>query len=112
MASPTGYLYRVAFNLHRRGFRRAIKSLVQGRSSVQDPISQLDETAAIRQDVRLALASVSKEQREILVLREWLDLGAEDIGAILRISPSTARVRLHRARASLRERLGDGYERG
>lgn len=111
MASPTGYLYRVALNLHRRRFRRAVKSLLRGHGSAHDSVSQLDETAVRRQDVHLVLASLSKEQREILILREWLGLGAEDIGDILHVSPSTARVRLHRARALMRERLGEGYER-
>lgn len=107
MASPQGYLYRIAFNLHRRHLRRALRN-VRARKDAE-PISSLDTTAVARTDVQRALRSLRKGEREVVVLRDWLGLSATEMSAVLGVSPAAARVRLHRARAALRETLGEGY---
>ena len=52
------------------------------------------------------LASLPRTQREALMLVEWLGYSAEEAGSILGARPSSVRGRLHRARATLRERFG------
>lgn len=54
-----------------------------------------------------ALAALSAEQREVLLLHAWADLSHEEIAAALGIAPGTARSRLSRARAALRAQLGE-----
>jgi RNA polymerase sigma factor (sigma-70 family) len=54
-----------------------------------------------------ALAALSSEQREVLVLHAWADLSHEEIAAALGIAQGTARSRLSRARAALRAQLGE-----
>jgi len=109
MESPAGYLYRTAFNLHRkrvREFMRSVGRLVAGNPTLpSDP----DDEAISRTDVNRALRSLPTAQREVLILREWLDLTTEDVARTLGINPSAARVRLHRARQALRDRLGGDY---
>jgi RNA polymerase sigma factor (sigma-70 family) len=54
-----------------------------------------------------ALAALSREQREVLLLHVWADLSHEEIATALGIALGTARSRLSRARAALRAQLGE-----
>jgi RNA polymerase sigma-70 factor (ECF subfamily) len=58
--------------------------------------------------MRAAMRGLSLEQREALVLLEWLELTPAEAGGILGVSADAVRARAHRARVALRERLGDG----
>ncbi len=58
-----------------------------------------------RDRLRAALQSLSPELRSVVVLRDVYDLPHEAIAAELGISEGAAKVRLHRARRRLRERL-------
>jgi RNA polymerase sigma-70 factor (ECF subfamily) len=109
MKSPTGYLYRTAINLNRRRLRRLLRfassSLVHDVSGESDP----EAIAVARTDVAEALLSLTRGQREVIMLREWLDLPIDELAEILSITPGSARVRLHRARQLLRKRLGGNH---
>jgi RNA polymerase sigma-70 factor (ECF subfamily) len=52
-----------------------------------------------------ALAKLSAEQRQIIVLRDYMDLAYAEIAVILEIAPGTVMSRLHRARMALKEEL-------
>ena len=99
MDNPTGYLYRTAVNAHKSALRRirnsARRTLTSGMS---DPISESDD----RDRLRRALVALPANQREAVVLVEWLGLSDVEAGQALRISPGAVRVRISRARASLR----------
>ncbi len=104
MASPTGYLFRTALNLHRSRLRRL---LVLGRHLVaptggSDPA---DEVAA-RDELGRLLAMLPAGQREALILVEWVGMDPEAAGAILGIEPVSVRVRVSRARTQLRAARG------
>ncbi|HUR18971.1 MAG TPA: sigma-70 family RNA polymerase sigma factor [Acidimicrobiales bacterium] len=58
-----------------------------------------------RRILQSALQSLSPEMRAVVVLRDIYDLPHEAIAAELGISEGAAKVRLHRARKKLRERL-------
>jgi RNA polymerase sigma-70 factor (ECF subfamily) len=58
----------------------------------------VDEAETLRQ----GLLRLSVRDRLVLVLRYYLDLSFEEVSATLRVSPSAARVRAHRALARLR----------
>ena len=64
------------------------------------------ETAERDQELRSALAKLSNEQRQIIVLRDYMDLSYAEIGAVLDIVQGTVMSRLHRARMALKEELG------
>jgi RNA polymerase sigma factor (sigma-70 family) len=108
MQSAVGYVYRTALNLNRKRLRhlrvRAAQAL-RGQEP-RDPVAWAEE----RDRVRRALAALSADQREALVLVEWLGLGAEEAGRVLGIEAVSVRGRLHRARMRLRERFGGGDE--
>ncbi len=96
---PDAYVYRVLVNvLHDARSRRWNGEL---------PTEQLPEQAAADADlitglaVRRALAAMSPEHREVLVLRYYADLSERDTADVLRIPPGTVKSRTARALAAL-----------
>lgn len=73
-----------------------------------DPGPQPDNALEIEQrdeQLRRALAGLPVDQRQIVVLRDYLDLSYAEIAGVLQVAPGTVMSRLHRARLALRERL-------
>jgi RNA polymerase sigma-70 factor (ECF subfamily) len=99
MASPTGYLYRTALNLHRSRRRRVRRSRVPRGEERPNPI----ETVEDRDELGRALAALPVDQRAALILVEWLGLSSTEAGAILGIEPVSVRVRIARAKRALRD---------
>jgi RNA polymerase sigma-70 factor, ECF subfamily len=110
------WLYRIAVNLalSRGRRRRPVVSLDEAQRTQnpepQDPRESPDDRL-LRQEhsshIQEALASLSEEQRTILVLRGVDECDYETIGNIMNLKPGTVRSRLHRARAELRARLDE-----
>ena len=57
------------------------------------------------QELKLALARLPGGQREIIVLRDYLDLSYAEIADVLEIAQGTVMSKLHRARLALRKEL-------
>jgi RNA polymerase sigma factor (sigma-70 family) len=105
MDSAAGYVFRTAMNVYRSRLRRLA---VRARHTFASlPSDDPSGSIAIGQDVRNALRSISDEQRQALILVEWLGLDSDEAGRVLGIDASSVRGRLHRGRAALRELLGD-----
>ena len=51
--------------------------------------------------VKMALAALDADQRQIIVLRDYMDLPYAEIADVLNIAPGTVMSRLHRARVAL-----------
>ena len=101
------WLYGVARRAlanQRRGERRRtalaerLRSELATVSAVSEPETRLGELAS-------ALAGLAERDRELLRLEGWEGLDAAQIAAVLGISPNAARIRLHRARRRLADRL-------
>lgn len=60
-----------------------------------------------RSAVRQAMAQLSDSDRELVQLEAWESLSREEIAKALGCSQATVRVRLHRARARLRQALSE-----
>ncbi len=60
--------------------------------------------------IRRALQTLPPAHRQILVLRDYLDLGYAEIGVVLDVPPGTVMSRLHRARNAMREALKNHVE--
>jgi len=67
------------------------------RGEAVHPEEPLDVVA-----IRRALAKLKKKDRNILILREYLDASYEEIGDILDLSPGTVKSRLFYARKKLK----------
>ena len=75
-----------------------------------DPAQHVDATT-LRVRLEAAIAELPPRLRQVIVLRDVYELPHDQIAAELGISESAAKVRLHRARRMLRERLFSGDQR-
>jgi RNA polymerase sigma-70 factor (ECF subfamily) len=93
-------------NLDRAGRRRS--RLAARVASTQE---SEEETAADRSDLsdelHRALQSLSPDDREALLLIAWDELDYSEAAAAMGWSKANFRLRLHRARKRLKQRLGD-----
>lgn len=75
---------------------------------VADPAPEPHEIAErreLRRELEDALARLSPEHREVLILREIHQLSYEEIGEALALDAGTVKSRIHRARENLRKIL-------
>ncbi|MEM8817595.1 MAG: sigma-70 family RNA polymerase sigma factor [Pseudomonadota bacterium] len=83
----------------RRAPGEPVDALIDGGPSPEAAASSAEQHAAVRR----ALAALTEDQREIIVLRDYLDLNYADIASVLDIAKGTVMSRLHRARLALKE---------
>jgi RNA polymerase sigma-70 factor (ECF subfamily) len=69
------------------------------------------ERQEVREKVALALKGLPEIYREIFVLRDVEQLSAHDCAEIAGISEQLVKVRLHRARLMMRERLAPIFKK-
>ena len=110
-AEPLPWAYAVARNClanAERGARR--RQRLAARISVVDPPASAvpgpgDAADGGDAEVAEALARLREDDAELLRLWAWERLAPAEIAAVLGITPNAASIRLHRARARLREQL-------
>jgi RNA polymerase sigma-70 factor, ECF subfamily len=112
-AQFTTWLYRITANCaathaarrarHRHDELDSTAAIVDDRPDA-DPAT-VAVAGALRRDLDAAIAELPPRLRAVVVLRDVYDLPHDAIAAELGISESAAKVRLHRARLRLRERL-------
>jgi RNA polymerase sigma-70 factor (ECF subfamily) len=109
------WLYGIAANLigkHRRTEVRMLRALARTGAdpAVEGHADRIDSrvsAAAVQRDLAVAVASLPARDRDVLLLVAWADLSYEQTATALGIPLGTVRSRLHRARAKIREALGD-----
>ena len=114
-ADARPWLYGIATNLigrHRRAEVRLYRALARtGADPVTEPFTDRvdDRISAVqaRRQLATALARLSAELRDTLLLAAWGDLSYEEIAVALAVPVGTVRSRLNRARSKLRQTLGD-----
>ena len=113
--SLRSWLYGIAVNVMRNHWR-AEQHLLELDARLVPEIDLSDDSDAADQRVAAALLAprlaaalgqLTRDQREVLLLYAWAGLSHEEIAAALQVAPGTAWSRLSRARALLREQLGD-----
>jgi RNA polymerase sigma-70 factor, ECF subfamily len=110
-AQFTTWMYRITANcantlMGKRHKHRhdELHDVVEDTDPARDPSAQAD-AMALRDDLAEALQELSPKLRAVVLLRDVYELPHEDIAAELGISETAAKVRLHRARLQLKERL-------
>ncbi|MER5423433.1 RNA polymerase sigma factor [Streptosporangium roseum] len=109
------WLYGIATTLiarHRRQEKRMLRALSRtGVDPLPEPVADtvISRVAARDRERELAgaLASMSRGDRDVLLLVAWEDLSYEEVAQALGIALGTVRSRLHRARKKARIALGD-----
>jgi RNA polymerase sigma-70 factor (ECF subfamily) len=112
------WLFGIATRLAQRHWRREERELRAYARTGSDPAAPADEEgAAARADsaaagpaLAAALAALTRDERDVLLLYAWEDLGYAEIAAALSISPGTVKSRLHRARGRVRQSLAAAGE--
>jgi RNA polymerase sigma-70 factor, ECF subfamily len=104
---PSGYLYRTAFNVYRDRSRRALHAVRRliAPAPTDDAFARIDE----REDLLVALRTLSPRQRAALVLTELLELSSTEAAKLLKVRPVTIRVLASQGRAALRHEL-EGFD--
>jgi len=90
----------------RRRSRRQKHEINSSQYLPEEATTQPFDRIAEHQDLRGALAQLSPEQREILLMHHGLGLSFREIAGVLGILRSTAKLRAHRAIKILRKILG------
>lgn len=103
---PDRYLIKILINAHRGSFRKRRPperlsgswSADQSRDPGTDPTAAVDDRGVIMS----VLAGLPARQREVIVLRYWLDLTEAQVAALLDCSVGNVKSQASRALAKLR----------
>lgn len=103
------WLYGVARNLLLRSARRrriafALIERLASELQAAQPTPTADQPR--HEALRLALAELSEQDREILTLNAWEGLAPREIAQVVAANANIVRIRLHRARSRVRKQLG------
>ena len=125
------WLFRIAVNACRKKHRRA-RLAAEEELALEDLDRRLADEAArpgavplwarlplerllseeLSAQVREAIGSLPEKYRVVLLLRDIEGFSTEETARLLRLTPVNVKVRLHRARLFLRERLKGVLEHG
>lgn len=83
----------------RRGDSGGVPEVADAGPGPEGAVAEAQESLRLRR----ALAMLDRDKREIIVLRDYLDLSYAEIAAVLGVAPGTVMSRLHRARIALKE---------
>ena len=107
------WLFGIATNLLRAHWREEQHLLTLEARIVAEPdpsATENDDAAVARwlaPHLARALRMLAQDQRDVLLLHAWAELSSEEIAFALGVPAGTVRSRLSRARAELRDYLGD-----
>ena len=89
----------------RRRTRRSheVNALIHREPTVRDEFGRIHD----RDQLERGFARLSMDQRAVVVLHHYLDMTVDDVADVLGIPPGTARSRLHRAIANMRDVLAE-----
>jgi RNA polymerase sigma factor (sigma-70 family) len=101
--NPTAWVIRTALNVSRSWWRRRRREVLTDDAGTQPaaaaPVDPIDTSLSA------AIAALPRRQREVIALRVFADLSADETGQLLGIGAATVHVHLHRALAALRRAL-------
>ena len=110
------YLRQAVVNRSRSVLRHrgVVERHLRSAAAAPDPTAPPSDTRALDADRRVAvldaLAQLPDRQREVLVLRHYLDLSEAEIADALGIARGSVKSHASRGAAALRELLGDVWK--
>ncbi|MCW2601222.1 MAG: putative polymerase subfamily sigma factor [Frankiales bacterium] len=107
--SALPWLYGIAGNVLRSQLRRSpVQGLLDDTPAVDwDAVDDRLDAGARRQELQVALAALTKAERELLLLVAWDGLTPTEAAQALGLTPVAARSRLHRARTRAQAALDE-----
>jgi RNA polymerase sigma-70 factor (ECF subfamily) len=106
--APQAWIVRTCLNAHVSAWWRHRREVLG--PALVDPVALPAVRTEIDQQVVRALRGLPIRQREVVVLRTFLDLDTQATAQALGIAPGTVRSHLHRALTTLREQLASYTE--
>jgi RNA polymerase sigma-70 factor (sigma-E family) len=110
-AAPEAFSQRVLVNVCRNYWRHQRRHPIHGSTDEDSGATSTSVSEGDRVDQRLevedALAALPAQQREVLVLRFFLDFSVPHTAQLLRIPEGTVKSTTHRGLHALREILSD-----
>jgi RNA polymerase sigma factor (sigma-70 family) len=106
LEDPTGYLFRVALNVFRSRYRRAVLGLRRVAALAPEQRDDLAKVESHDEVVHL-LAGLEPRERAAVVLTAILDHSAEEAGRLLGMRASSVRSLTARARARMKHGVGE-----
>ena len=121
--SFSSWLYKIALNIIRDRMRKkdfaipfSIHQPDQAHEEIGNPLFSGDDSLTVnpeewqvrqenKQDLQSAINSLPLSHREIIILRHMQSLSYHEIAQVLNIPINSVKVRLHRARAQLKDFL-------
>jgi RNA polymerase sigma-70 factor (ECF subfamily) len=113
-AEVSSWLFAIAANACRDRRRRDRRATVVPLEGIPEPVQKGDGIESVlsdrerREAVRRALAALSEEQREALVLARYHGLPYSEIAEVLGISVGAVKTRIFRAVEALKTRFSQG----
>jgi RNA polymerase sigma-70 factor (sigma-E family) len=96
-----GYVYRMLLNTLRSERRTAWYRKRSHAEARDQPVADGTEAAAVADAVHRALGTLTKEQRDVVVLRYFVQLSEAQTASVLAVPAGTVKSRLARALAKL-----------
>jgi RNA polymerase sigma-70 factor (sigma-E family) len=110
-AAPEAFSQRVLINVCRNYWRHERRHPIHASTDQEPTAASPSISESERVDQRLqvedALATLPAQQREVLVLRFFLDFSVPQTAQLLQIPEGTVKSATHRGLRALRERLSD-----
>ena len=108
--APAAWVVRTALNTHVSWWRRRRREVAWDATAVGAAAQRAagaadDDATAVDPAIRDALRKLPTRQREVVVLRVFLDLDTRSTAAALGVAPGTVQAHLHRALKALRAEL-------
>ncbi len=104
--TPAAWVAVVAMNLSRSAWRRTLAER-KARERIGAPTDDTRGSSDDRIDVARALAALPRRQREVAVLRYFLQLSTDEAANALGVGAGTVKNSLAKARVSLAAALGE-----
>ena len=109
MEQVSGYVFTVARNCRRNLVRHSARETLEGEitdaGSYETDFESRDENAALRKKLLAALAELPPILREAFTLFQIGELSIREIARQTNVTETNVKVRIHRAKEKLRERL-------
>lgn len=111
MASPGAYAHRTAMNIATSALRRrGAERRARARAGLESAAVHEDPDTVARLTVRAAVHDLPGPQREVVVLRYFLQLTVAETASRMARSEQAVRNLTHRAMRQLRESLGVEFD--
>lgn len=106
MENPTGWVFRVGFNLAASHWRRrAARRRIESRQPVRDLAVNVCSVDALV--IRDAIAELSEQQQRVVILRFYVQMSVQETADTLQVSAGTVKTQTWRAMARLRTLLDE-----